>query len=140
MPLQQALLRSNELSTPLSEVPLNRVELTNIKKRALRHGVWFKVLSRIERIQIDLTIKIVDKVRSTFLAKILRPIITKLLNAIESPVKRLIRVVGISLAQKISTVGKKLGCKSAKKWAKDQGFLQFLTVIYMNTPKLYRTT
>jgi len=128
------------LGIPLSKALLSRAELAKIKKRALRHGAWFKVLSRIERIQIDLTIKVVDKVRSVFLAKILHPVITKLLDALESPIKRLMRSVGISLAYKICAIGKKLGCKSAENWIENQGFVQFLTITYINTPKLYRTT
>lgn len=118
---------------------LCRSELAHIRKKAIRHGVWFKVLSRIERIQIDLTIKVVDKVKSVILARILHPIITKLLNAMETHVRRLMKNIGVALAHKISTFGKKLGCKSAESWAKDQGFIQFLTITYMNTPRFYRS-
>lgn len=117
---------------------LCKEKLMKIKKKALRKGVWFKVLSKIERIQIDLTIKVVDKVKSFFLAKILTSIVGKLLEAIESPVGRLIREVGMKLARRISEVGRKLGCKMAEEWARDRGFIQFLAITYINAPRLYK--
>ena len=88
---------------------------------------------------MSLTIKVVDTVKSILLAKILRPIIMKLVNAMESRVTRLMRVIGKHLAHKMSEIGKKLGCKSAENWAEDQGIARFLTVMYTNTPKLYKS-
>ena len=127
------------MNVRLGGLSLCRSELLNVKRRALRRGIWFRVLSRVERVQIDLTIRIVDRVRSSFLARVLRPILGKLLDALESPVKRLMKTVGKTLARKISEIGEKLGCKPAGEWAKDSGFIQFLTIMYMNTPRLYRT-
>lgn len=122
----------------IGELSLCRTELAKIKKKALRHGIWFKILSRTERIQMDLTVKVVDKVKSILLAKVLRSIIVRLFDAMESQVKRLMREVGTNLAHKISEIGKKLGCKSAENWANDQKFIKFLTITYMNTPRLYK--
>lgn len=119
---------------------IRREELLKIRKRAFRHRFWFKILSRNERILVDLTIKVVDKVKSVLLAKTLRSIVLKLFNAMESQVNRLIRVIGIDLVRKMSEIGKKLGCKSAECWAADRGFIQFLTITYMNTPGLYRAS
>lgn len=87
---------------------------------------------------MDLTVKVVDKVKSILLAKVLRSIIVRLFDAMESQVKRLMRDVGTNLAHKIGEIGKKLGCKSAENWANDQGFIKFLTITYMNTPRLYK--
>jgi len=118
---------------------LRRSKLVEIKRRALRRGVWFKVLSHMERVQIDLTIRVVDKVRSSFLAKVLHPLLRKLLDAMESNVWRLVKTVGADLAHKISEAGKKLGCKRVEEWVKDLNFIRFLTVMHMNTPGLYKT-
>ncbi len=126
------------MNFPYSVFPLRSEELVKIKRKALQRKIWYRVLSKIERIQINLTIKIVDRVRSTYLAKVLHAIVKKLIAAMETPVKRLMREVGISLARKTSEIGEKLGCKSARKWAEDWGFIQFLTIIYMNTPVLYK--
>jgi len=126
------------MNFPCSVFPLRSEELAKIKRKALQRKIWYRVLSKIERVQINLTIKVVDRVRSTYLAKVLHAIVKKLIDAMETPVKRLMREVGISLARKISEIGKKLGCKSAGKWAGDWRFIQFLTIIYMNTPVLYK--
>jgi hypothetical protein len=126
------------MKSSFSKLPIHRDELAKIKQKALRHRIWFKVLSKIERIQIDLTIRLVERVKSSYLAKVLFAVVKKLFDALESPVKRLMREVGAKLAYKISQVGKRLGHKSAEKWAEDQGFIQFLTVTYMNAPVLYK--
>lgn len=136
--LSIAIEVEGEMNFLIGEISLCRTELAKIKKKALRHGIWFKILSRIERIQMDLTVKVVDKVKSILLAKVLRSIIVRLFDAMESQVKRLMRDVGTNLAHKIGEIGKKLGCKSAENWANDQGFIKFLTITYMNTPRLYK--
>lgn len=51
---------------------------------------------------------------------------------------RLMETVGSSLAQKLSGIAVGWGNKSACHWVEDYGFIQFLTVNYMNTPTLYR--
>jgi hypothetical protein len=125
------------MKLPFSKL-LRKEELAKIRRKALQRKIWYKILSKIERVQLDLTIRVVDRVRSAYLAKVLYGVVKKLLEALESPVKRLMREVGVKLACKISEVGRRLGCKSAWKWALDLGFIQFLTVVYMNTPGLYR--
>ncbi|MFQ5836396.1 MAG: hypothetical protein ACE5HG_00915 [Candidatus Bathyarchaeia archaeon] len=119
-------------------IPLTRVELTKIKVRALRRGLWFRVLSKVERASIDLTIKIVDRVRSSFLARVLASIIEKLLDAMESKVARLMREVGQNLARKLSGTAQSWGNKLAHQWETDPGFVQYLTINYMNTPASFR--
>lgn len=117
---------------------LCRAELAMMKTRAIRSGVWFKVLSRTERALLDLTIRVVDRVRSSLLRKLLESIVRKICEALETPVRRLMREIGVALARKVCAVAKKLGCKEAWKWAEDEGFIQYLTVTYMNTHRLYR--
>ena len=121
-----------------TSIPLTKDELTKIKVRAIRRGVWFRVLSRVERASIDLTIKIVKKVRSLLLARVLASIVKKLLDAMESKVVRLMRKVGRSLAQKLSRIAQNWGNKSAAHWTADQGFTQYLTIMHMNTPAMFK--
>lgn len=119
-------------------VPLSRDKLIKVRSKALRSGVWFRVLSRVEHVQIDLTIRLVEKVRSFLLAKVLRSILKKLFEAMESMVWRLMRNVGLPLARKLSVIAKSWGYKPAESWADDLGFIKFLAVRYMNTSRLYR--
>jgi hypothetical protein len=102
--------------------------LVQAKKLALRRGVWFKVLSRVERGVIDLTVKCVDSVKSRRLAKLLTAIISKLQSAMESIVDRLVRTVGLPLARKISNIAVSWGNHLASVWAYDCSFARFLVV------------
>lgn len=43
--------------------------MTKIKTRAIQKGVWFRMLNRVERVRIELTIRIVKRVRSLLLTK-----------------------------------------------------------------------
>lgn len=112
---------------------LKKHELMALRVRAFRRRVWFKTLSRIERGLVDCVIKVVDRVRSTLLTRVLRSIVKKLLIAMESKVKRLMKEVGTTLANKISLIAKSWGNRSAQEWVEDEGFIQYLTVITINT-------
>jgi len=101
----------------------------------MRKGVWFKVLSKVERAIIDLTIKCVQKVHSSKLAKIVATIINKLADASKSRLKRLIDEVGRSLAQKLSRIAQNWGNKSAAQWAEDSEFIQYLVVTHVSSFK-----
>jgi hypothetical protein len=77
---------------------------------------------------LDLTIRVVEKVRSFMLAKLVSRIVDKLLEAMESRVYRLMRTEGRSLAEKLSKIGQAWGNRAAESWVKDRGFIQYLTV------------
>ena len=104
------------------------------KKLALRHRVWFKSLSRVERGIIDLTVQCVDSIKSGKLANVVTAILEKLKLATESMLDRLVRAIGLPLAQKIGLIAQKWGNFSAKEWATDTSFACFLAV--MNTNRL----
>ena len=115
-------------------VPLGKNELVRIRARAMRRGVWFRVLTRAERAQIELTTRVVKKIRSFLLARVVTSIVEELLDAMESKVKRLMREVGPALAQHLSRTAQKWGNKSAKKWPQDSGFVRYLTIMHLNNP------
>jgi len=114
-------------------------ELAKLRVRALRRGVWFRVLTRAERAQIELTMKVVKRIRSLFLAKVLTNIVEKLLEAMESKVARLTREVGSALARKLSGIAQNWGNESAESWTADPGFTRYLAVTYMNTPSMFKS-
>ena len=115
---------------------LSVVRLAEAKRAALRRGIWFRSLNRIERGILDLTVKYVDCVKSAKLAKIVSAILSKLKMAMESTVERVVRVIGVSLAQKISSIAVNWGNKSAVSWADDHDFALYLA---MNFPKSLAT-
>ena len=119
-------------------IPLTRGELTKMKVKAIRRGFWFRVLSRTERASIDLTIKVVERVRSFLLARVLGAIVGKLLDAMESKVASVMREVGRDLAERLSRIAQSWGNKSANHWTEDPSFVQYLAITYINTPAMFK--
>lgn len=122
----------------LNHVPLTRSELAKLRVRALRRGIWFRVLSRVERGLMDLAIKVVERVRSLVLARSLIGVVEKLVGSMESEVARLMKTVGRSLAGKLSEIARNWGNSSARLWANNLGFIQYLAVMQMNSSPIFR--
>ena len=110
-----------------------RARLLALKKRCLRRGIWFRVLNRLERAQVDLTFRIVTTVRSALLARVLNMISCKLSSALQSRVLSAIKKVGIPLTHKISLIAKGWGHKSAETWAGEMKFARFLAIMNLNS-------
>jgi len=123
-------MRIGELARREHDSPPSVGAIAEAKKLALRHRVWFRTLRRVERGIIDLTVKYVDNIKSVMLAKVLTAIMEKLQSAVESIVDRLVRTVGLPLAQKISDIAVSWGNHLAAKWAYDLAFAKFLVVNY----------
>ena len=128
----------SEKMTRWKRAPLSMSELAKLRVKARRRGIWFRMLSRVERGLVDLSIKVVEKVRSLVLARSLTSIVEKLLEAMESKVTRLMRTVGRQLAQKLSEIAQSWGNKSTKLWANDPSFIQHLAVTQMNLSPIFR--
>jgi hypothetical protein len=109
-----------------SDISMSTKKLSEAKKAALRRGVWFRTLSRVERGIIDLTVRYVDSIKSSKLANLVTAIIEKLQTTIESMADKLVRTVGLPLARKISSIAVSWGNRSACKWAEDLAFAKYL--------------
>jgi hypothetical protein len=118
---------------------LNKTQLIKLKLRAIRAGVWFKALPRIDRALVDLTIKVASNIRSTTLAKNILAVTKKLEGLLESSFLRVFRGIAFQLAQKLSAVAQKWGNTSAKHWVSDVSFVTFLAVMHINEPKAFKT-
>jgi hypothetical protein len=118
---------------------LNKAQLIKLRLRAIRAGVWFRALPRIDRVLVDLTIRVASTVRSVTLAKNILAVTRKLEGFLESSLLRAFREVGLRLAQKLGSLAQKWGNNSAKNWASDTSFIQFLAVMYINEPKAFKT-
>jgi hypothetical protein len=117
---------------PLGGFGLRLDDLAKIRILALRRHVFFRVLNRVERGLIYLAPKVVTNVRSRVLANALHSIAEKLLTAMESRFGRQMRQVGVPLAEKISGIAQEWGNKTARGWANDPGFIQYLTITLVN--------
>jgi len=98
----------------------------------MRAGVWFKALPRLDRVLVDLTIKVADKIHSASLIKCLFAVVGKLEGLLESSVLKSLRLIGRPLAEKISLTAQKMGNISARNWASDLSFAFFLAVMHTN--------
>jgi hypothetical protein len=103
-------------------------KLAEAKRTALRRGVWFRSLNRVERGIIDLTVRYVESIKSTKLAKVVTAIIEKLQMTMESTADKLVRTIGLPLAQKISKIAVGWGNKSASRWADDRSYARYLVL------------
>jgi len=117
---------------------ITKSQLIKLKLKAIRSGVWFKTLPRIDRVLIDLTIKVASNIRSTTLAKNILVVTRKLEGHLENRFLRAFREIGVRLAQKLSLVAQKWGNVSAKNWASDVSLIKFLTVMHVNEPKTFK--
>jgi len=113
-------------------------QLLSIRRRALTKRVWFRVLGREERAMVNLVIRCVKKIRSTFLARIVKGILNKLENALKSEVTKFVEAVGWSLARKVADIAFSWGNLLARKWASDANFAKYLAIIRLNTPNIFK--
>ncbi len=118
---------------------LNKTQLIKLRLKAIRAGVWFKALPRIDRVLVDLTIKVANNIRSATLAKNILAVIRKLEELLESRFLRAFRGVALQLAQKLSLIAQKWGNNSARHWMSDVSFINFLAVMQVNEPKTFKT-
>jgi hypothetical protein len=107
-------------------------DLFRLKLRAVRFGVWFRALRRIDRVLLDLTLRVCDGVRGSALARSLRAVVAKLENALGNRVAHVVDTVGFRLALWTGLVAQKLGNVSARNWGKDPSFARFLAIMYIN--------
>ena len=117
---------------------ISRKKLQKLKIEAVRRGVWFRALSRIDRVIVDLTLKVVDRVSSFTLAKNLLSVMRKLEEALENRVLKALKTVGFPLARRLSLLAQKWGNKFAKKWMRDVSFARFLAVMHINNSGVFK--
>jgi len=103
-----------------------------LKQRAMRAGVWFRGLHKIDRVLVDLTIQVTDCVRSVHLARSLLAVAGKLEGLLESRLRRAVREFGLAIACKLSALALGWGYGAARSWAVDVGFARFWAVMKLN--------
>jgi hypothetical protein len=92
---------------------------------------------------LGLVVKLVDRVASVLVAKVLAPIIVRLLEALKGFPQLMIEVLGRvrywmivkgwGKAVEVSRLAQRWGNKTARKWAKEIGFIRYLTILNMSS-------
>jgi len=116
---------------------LEKAQLRKLKSKAMRAGVWFRALHRIDRVLVDLTIKVAGTVRSFTLAKGILTIVRKLEGVMESKFLRAIREVGFPRAKRLGSIAEEWGNINAGVWEFDLGFAKYLAAMSFNEHRLF---
>ena len=111
---------------------LSKAQLVKLKVKAMRAGVWYRSLPRIDRVLVDLTIRVADTIRSPHLARCILSVAGKLEGLLESKLQRAVREFGLPIARKLSLFAQKWGNEAAEKWASDDGFARYWAAIKLN--------
>ena len=112
---------------------VTRQGLMKVRTRALRKGVWFKTLTRIERSIVDLTIRCVERVHSAVLLKTVVAILDKLLETLEEEYLKRVERIGREIAEKICEIAWQWGNPHAWTWKYDLRFVKLLGVNATNS-------
>ena len=115
-----------------SSCGLDLARLQELKHKAMRSGLWFKTLRRIDRALVDVTVRVGKSVHSAALAEALYSVMEKLEDEFESRVWNAVRRIGFPLAQRISIIAQKWGNDNAQGWASDGSFAKFLAIMHIN--------
>lgn len=116
---------------------LEKAQLMKLKLKAMRAGVWFRALPRIDRVLVDLTIRVAGTVRSLTLAKNILTVVRKLECLLENRLLRAVRETGLPVARRLSFFAQKWGNAAAKDWVSDGGFARYWAALSLNEPKLF---
>jgi hypothetical protein len=103
--------------------------LTEVRRKALRRGVWYGALDRVERGILSLAAQVVERVESVVLGVELVKIIGKLNDAMRSGFVRHMRSFGVRRAREIRDQAVGFGYSGARGWLWDQGFVRYLAVL-----------
>ncbi len=101
--------------------------LRSVRLAALRRRVWYRVLDRVERGIVDLTIGFVEKVQSQVLAKVLVKILAKLRDGAKSAFTRHVEEFGYSRLRLVVEQAKGFGSE-ASGWLMDLGYAEWFAV------------
>lgn len=108
--------------------------LSGVRRRAIRRGVWFRVLDHVERGILSLSARVVEKVESVVLAVVLVKILKKLKDAMKSRFTKHVEDYGMKRVKEIVAQAVSWGYETTRAWVSDQGFAEYLTLLDMYSP------
>ena len=109
-----------------------RAFLYSVKRKALRKGVWYRSLDRIERGILSLAVRVVDRVESAVLGVELVKIIAKLRDDLKGDFVKLMETFGFRRIKELVDLAQLWGNQIAGMWELDVGFVRYLTAERLN--------
>jgi hypothetical protein len=99
----------------------------------MRKHVWYRVLDKVEREIVNLTISIIDEVRSFTLSQTLHGILDKVRDASKTAFMRTVESYGVCRAVKSIEQARRFGY-IVKGWLDDEAFPRLLALNHMYNP------
>lgn len=112
----------------------DKSDLAKLRLRAVRSGAWFRALIRIDRVLVDLALRVVPRIQSGILIAALTAVVKKLEAALKNKMELATEKYGFELALRAGLTAQRFGHKSSSSWAVDRSFARFLAVMYINSP------
>jgi hypothetical protein len=112
---------------------VEKISLVKLRLKAMRTGVWYRALNRIDRVLVDLTIKVAKTtIKSNSLINQLLSVTTKIETLLENKLSRETRLYGLPQASKLGSIAQSWGNKNAHSWSSDNAFAKFLAALNLN--------
>ena len=114
---------------------LNLELLERLRTRALRVGVYFRGLTRVERAIVDLAIKCNAKFKSKTFVRTMTAIVAKILEALSRTFMARALRIGREMANRASETAQSWGNMQAAAWRNDPRFVLYLGITALSLPK-----
>ena len=95
----------------------------------MRRGVLFSALDAEDRGYLYLVMKVLDRVRSVEVGRIIVRILVKLREALKSPFVRRVETYGLERARIVSSWAVEWGHETAGGWAWDRGLAWYMAML-----------
>jgi hypothetical protein len=112
--------------------------LSDVRRRALRKGIWFRALDTLERGILLLSAQVVNSVRSSLLTFQLVKILAKLKNASKSGFLNHLERFGLERVRAVQVQAEAFGSERVKGLVGDFGFVRYLMFLDYNQPICWR--
>jgi len=103
--------------------------LSEMRRKALRKGVWYKALDALERGILSLTSRVIERVESAVLGVELVKILSKLRDSMMSGFVRRVREFGLWRAREVAEQAVGWGHETSAAWASNLSFARYLTLM-----------
>ena len=114
-------------------IVFDRGFLLDVRRRAIRRGVWFSCMDESDRGVFYLVTRVVERVESVILGKVLLKILRKLRDAMKSEFTRHWESFGVEAVRRVAEQARGFGSRCAGSWV-SLGFARYLTLMDLNKP------
>jgi hypothetical protein len=118
-------------------VMFTRSFLSDVRRRALRKGVWYTALDTLERGIISLACRLIDRVESVVLGVEIVKIMRKLVDSMKSGFVRRMEEYGLLRAREIVDQVNCWDQSYSPNWSSKIDFARYLALIEFNWPSGY---